>query len=72
MKNLIGKCKSLIACAIAFAVVAVSLFTGAAFSVSAEDQCGGDGLEAIQPNRTTALATAQLCAFQASAGFMTQ
>ncbi|MBR3591385.1 MAG: hypothetical protein IKL46_00865, partial [Clostridia bacterium] len=45
MKNLIGKCKSLIACAIAFAVVAVSLFTGAAFSVSAEDQCGGTIVE---------------------------
>ena len=36
MKNLIGKCKSLIACAIAFAVVAVSLFTGVFVTASAE------------------------------------
>ena len=36
MKNLIGKCKSLIACAIAFAVVAVSLFTGVLVTASAE------------------------------------
>ena len=36
MKNLIGKCKSLIACAIAFAVAAVSLFTGVFVTASAE------------------------------------